>query len=819
MRCTKSILAGLIGLAIALIASSAASYAQSSTESREADEQQQDGEWKLNWPREFTDKAGNQLVLYQPQVDDWKDYQVLNARLAAAYTAKGSQAQELGVVTLSAKTETDLDTREVAVHDITIEEIAFPDLDRKALGRVAVQIGAMLPKDPIVISVDRVTAALERTEAANEQAALNEKAPPIFVSQAPAILVMFDGEPIMAPLKKSKLQFAVNTNWDLFYLKDENTYWMRDEDGWLQTSDLKGDWQPAGALPKELSNLPNDDNWKEVKANIPGKPIKKNDLPTIFVSFEPAELITLFGKPDFKKVPNTNLSFISNTESTVVRDNATGLHYFLVSGRWFSAKTLEGPWIFASGNLPEDFQKIPEDGDLGDILASVPGTEAAQEAVILASIPQKARVERKGTTINVTYDGDPKFVQIKGANLRYAVNTSFTVILASNGKYYAVHKGVWFVSSSPNGPWVVASNVPAEIYTIPASSPVHNVTYVRIYESHPTHVVCGYTAGYWGATVAYGAIMYGTGWWHPPYYYWGNYPGYYYRYPVYRPYPTTYGLGAYYNPVSGSWGRGGYAYGPYRGIGAVAGYNPRTGTYYRGAGAYGPHGARGWVGAYNPRTGVGAVSRGGANVYGSWRSTTVRKGTDWVHSRSARGDKGAAARWQTSRGNQGFAGKTKHGDLYAGRNGSVYKRGSDGNWQKVSRSGTTPLARSSDGKSRLKQKQPVKRQKQVRKEPAKKAKQKVRKQKPKTTKKQVRKQKPKTKKKQVRKSASKSTRKAKPRKRTTKQNLNRAQRKRQTGQKRVSQRNSYKRSTRSGGTQRYRGGGHRGGGRRGGRRR
>jgi len=52
-------------------------------------------------------------------------------------------------------------------------------------------------------------------------------------------------------------------------------------------------------------------------------------------------------------------------------------------------------------------------------------------------------------------------------------------------------------------PWVVAASVPAVIYTIPASSPLHYVTYVRIYEATPQVVYVGYTPGYkWAPSVS-----------------------------------------------------------------------------------------------------------------------------------------------------------------------------------------------------------------------------------------------------------------------------------------------------------------------------
>ena len=89
--------------------------------------------------------------------------------------------------------------------------------------------------------------------------------------------------------------------------------------------------------------------------------------------------------------------------------------------------------------------------------------------------------------------------------LRYAANTPTPVIRTENGRYYAVDNGVWFTSAGPNGPWAVADNIPADMYSIPASSPVHNVSYVRVYDSTPDYVYVGYTPGYYGTEYRWAA--------------------------------------------------------------------------------------------------------------------------------------------------------------------------------------------------------------------------------------------------------------------------------------------------------------------------
>jgi hypothetical protein len=57
-------------------------------------------------------------------------------------------------------------------------------------------------------------------------------------------------------------------------------------------------------------------------------------------------------------------------------------YYVLLAGRWFRAKSLVGPWEWVPGEqLPGDFPRIPPDSPKGHVLASIPGTEQAREAV------------------------------------------------------------------------------------------------------------------------------------------------------------------------------------------------------------------------------------------------------------------------------------------------------------------------------------------------------------------------------------------------------------------------------------------------------
>jgi hypothetical protein len=557
---------------------------------------------------------------------------------------------------------------------------------------IAAAIDRVLVDDDRVIALDRVLANINKSPIVSKSVeGIKADPPTVFFSRSPAVIVNLDGEPIWSPIRDNDLKFAVNTNWDLFQHGPTSTYYLRNNASWLKAADVKGPWSPAGTLPDSFKKLPQDDNWNDVRANLPGKPVAAAAVPKVFTSFQPAELILLTGEPKYAAVPNTGLLWISNTESDLFRMGAKGAVYYLVAGRWFSAPDFAGPWTFATPSLPADFQKIPVEHTRSRVLASVPGTDQAAEAVLLAQIPQTARVNKKEVKApDVAFQGEPQFTPIESTPVQRAVNTDKDVFKIDN-RFYMCYQGVWFVGTSAAGPWEVASSVPEQIYQIPVSSPAHHVTYVTIEDDDDDEwVTFAAAAGYTGMMVAWGCTVWGSGWYYPPYIGWGGY------YPYYYPHFATYGYSAWYNPWTGAYGRSASVYGPYGGAGVGARYNPRTGTYARGAAAYGPYGARGVAQAYNPRTGTYAATRQGSNVYGSWGSTAVQRGDDWAKTnrytnnrtgtttRTIRTDEGGAVTRRGADGGRVAAGSD--GNVYAGKDGNVYRR-DDGTWQKYDNGG------------------------------------------------------------------------------------------------------------------------------------
>ena len=141
----------------------------------------------------------------------------------------------------------------------------------------------------------------------------------------------------------------------------------------------------------------------------------------------------------------------------------------------------------AHDKLPADFAKIPNTHPRA---LSWPPSRGRRRlgARIDNSIPQTAEVSRATAKYQAAYDGAPQFQPIDGTALQYAVNTPDPVIQVDAKSYYALKDGVWFMAAAPMGPWTVAASVPAAIYAIPVSSPLHYVTYVQVYGPAPDRV-------------------------------------------------------------------------------------------------------------------------------------------------------------------------------------------------------------------------------------------------------------------------------------------------------------------------------------------
>ncbi len=603
-----------------------------------------------SWPRVVT-YQGATISIFQPQLESWTGNKISGR---AAVRVESSGKTDYGVIWLTARTEVDKVNRMVTLLDVSITRQSFPTIANN--GYVYTNALAKdLPWNKMV-PLDLLEADLAATNAAAEQKKyeLQNDPPIIYYSITPAVLALIDGKPVLAP-SADNMQKVVNTRSLIVYDPKKYTYYLALMDGWMESPTVEGPWTPAKHEPtKDLDKIKQ--GAVATDANQPlGNPQESMKtaeedgvLPSVYVSTVPAELLVTQGEPVLESIPGTSLQYVSNTGADLFLDTATPSYYVLIAGRWFQSPSLQNAqWSYVPGDsLPSDFAKIPPYSPKADVLVSVPGTPEAKEAVIANSIPQTATISRTAATLKVTYYGKPDFKPIAGTMLKYAVNTTTPVVDVPGNTYYAVDNGVWFTSAAATGPWAVAASVPAAIYTIPPSSPLHYVTYVYVYGYTASVVYVGYTPGYYGTVVSSsGVVVYGTGYYYPPYV----------TPTVWVPAPYTYGVGATF-----AWSTtAGWALGFGMGMAMGSWCSPWWGPVgYWGWGYYGAP-AWGW-GGYG-----GAAA---ANVYGRWGNTAYA-GTRAAWANPWTGNVGTAARgayYNPVTGNSGVAARGANYNAYTG---------------------------------------------------------------------------------------------------------------------------------------------------------
>jgi len=641
------------------------------------------------WPRKFA-VGPNSVAVYQPQLEEWVGNS-LSARAAIAINENQNKQPLYGVLWFSARAEIDKINRLVTLSDFKVKKLSIPMApDKAAAFQLAFE--ARATKQGEVIALDRLLADMAINHAATNNTSYEVKndPPQVLFSTRPAILVLIDDAPVLRPVKDTGLERVVNMR--VLLLRDlmSAKFYLHLMDGWMESTNISGPWTIAGRTPPDLGRAVEaaiatgqvdllDGSRNGTRPTL-AEAVRQNTLPAVFVSTQPAELLQTQGEPQVAAIEGTNLIYVTNTEDDIFIHTPSQDHFILLSGRWFKASSMMGPWQYVDGEkLPADFAKIPATHQRASVLVSVPGTPQAKEALIANAIPQTATITRSAATVTVNYDGAPQFKSIESTTLKYAVNTSTPVIRVDIGSYYAVQNGVWFVATSAIGPWTVATSVPVVIYTIPVSSPLHYVTYVKIYGSTPEVVYVGYTPGYYGTIVTSSSVVvYGTGWYYPPYVgaYWYGAP-YTYGYGAAFTWGVTTGWGvgtraAWANPYTGNVGRGG----------AYAGVNPVTGArfaaqggtitnVYTGNSVAGARGA-----AYNPQTGVISGGAVGGVRNGSTGQVTAGGGGFAYNTRT---DTGVAV------GNNNVY-ATKNGDVYRYNKSTGVQQKTSSGWEQVQRS-------------------------------------------------------------------------------------------------------------------------------------
>jgi hypothetical protein len=503
------------------------------------------------WPKEITGPK-YRIVIYQPQPDTLKNY-TLSGIAAFSVTPTGKNEPIFGALFFEGKLDIDRDSGTYRLLSIRLPNIRF------AADENNIDLDSMMAFIRDDVSNWRLTGSLYELLSTVEDKGdfadkgseeFNNNPPKIIFKTKPAVLIIVDGEPILQDIDSTNLKRVINSAFIIFQNKpDKRFYLFGGEDSWFSSMDIKKGWSLTTHLPPDLQKIM-EANKENAKNAATVNVADKDSIPEIVVVTEPSELIQTGGEPTYAAIAGTSLLYASNSEDNIFKDIHTQEFFILKSGRWFASKSLDSGWRYVDPlSIPSDFSLIPEGSEKDIVLASVPGTTEAIDALLDTRIPQMATVDRNtaGKDLTVEYDGEPQFETIKGTSLQLAKNASKTVIV-SGSKFFVVDNGVWYESTNNTGPWVVSTSRPEEVENIPASSPAYNTKFVNVYDTTAETVTTGYTPGYTNCFATHTVVVYGTGVHYTP---WVG--------TVFMPMPMTWGFNMFWHPWMGwsmGWGMG-----------------------------------------------------------------------------------------------------------------------------------------------------------------------------------------------------------------------------------------------------------------------
>src|SRR4029078_12220320 len=202
-----------------------------------------------SWPREKYSN-GTRLIIYQPQVDDWKNFQDLSWRMAVSITPKSGKTV-LGVVEMKGNTNIDNVAKVATITNPQVTCTDFPSLDNATKEKMDQLFKTFVPPTFSISLYHLIASTPKKEPPAGVQ--LKNDPPKIFVGYRPSILLSVNGDPVLSVVPNTNLQFVVNTEWPLFLDESASTYYLAVGQQWLTATKLDGQWSPTKKLPPEMS--------------------------------------------------------------------------------------------------------------------------------------------------------------------------------------------------------------------------------------------------------------------------------------------------------------------------------------------------------------------------------------------------------------------------------------------------------------------------------------------------------------------------------------------------------------------------------------
>ena len=190
--------------------------------------------------------------------------------------------------------------------------------------------------------------------------------PEIVVATEPTELIVSDG----------KAKWESLPGGELLYVKNTETPWLRDLAGgnqyvllagrWFRAKSSSGPWAfvRADELPASFAEIPPASDIGGIRTSVAGTPEAKAAIldaqipQTAAIKRSEATLTVDYdGKPQFEKIPDTDVAYAVNTGAQVLLIYKK--YYAVDNGVWFVSSSAKGPWQVADEIPEEAIAEIP----------------------------------------------------------------------------------------------------------------------------------------------------------------------------------------------------------------------------------------------------------------------------------------------------------------------------------------------------------------------------------------------------------------------------------------------------------------------------
>jgi len=181
--------------------------------------------------------------------------------------------------------------------------------------------------------------------------------PTVYVSETPAELIVFKGEPAFTTIEGTTLNWATNTHADVIFDTAGTVFYVLLSGRWYSGPSINGAWAyvPSTSLPADFRRIPPSSPAGVVLASVAGTPqaqeaVIANSIPqtaTVPRTNGPRFQPIFDGAPQLRPVEGTSLQYVVDSPTPIIEVSPTEF-YALRAGIWYISTSLTAFWTVAT---------------------------------------------------------------------------------------------------------------------------------------------------------------------------------------------------------------------------------------------------------------------------------------------------------------------------------------------------------------------------------------------------------------------------------------------------------------------------------------